>query len=185
MRITGGVLKNRIVKCPKGVIRPAMDRMRLSIFSIIGELTSFSFLDLFSGSGLCALEACSRGAHPVVLVEKDAGKFSTILENVSMAENRIECKRMSVELFIKRNSRTFDFIYIDPPFPYKFHNELLASIASSPTTHEGSVVIMHRPREKEGQEIAGLQKVDERQYGRSIVDFYQCLAKVTLHTHPN
>ena len=173
MRITGGVLKNRIVKCPKGVIRPAMDRMRLSIFSIMGELEGCSFLDLFSGSGLCALEASSRGADPVVLVEKDALKFSTILENVSMAEHRIECKRMSAELFIQRNAKAFDFIYIDPPFPYKFHSELLEQLASSPTTYEGSVVIMHRPREKTMQEIDGLQKVDERHYGRSIVDFYK------------
>ena len=173
MRITGGSLKNRLVKCPKGIIRPAMDRMRLSIFSIMGELSDCSFLDLFSGSGLCALEASSRGANPVVLVEKDADKFPTILENVSIAEHRIECKRMSVELFIKRNSRSFDFIYIDPPFPYKFHNELLSTLAISPATHEGSVVIMHRPREKESQEILGLQKIDERHYGRYIVDFYK------------
>lgn len=173
MRITGGSLKNRIVKCPKGVIRPAMDRMRLSIFSIMGELVDCSFLDLFSGSGLCALEAASRGAHPVVLVEKDITKFPTILENVSIAEKRIECKRMSVELFIKRNTKAFDFIYIDPPFPYKFHSELLIELASSPTTQEGSILIMHRPREKEMQEIQGLEKVDERHYGRSIVDFYR------------
>jgi len=139
----------------------------------MGELSDCSFLDLFSGSGLCALEASSRGANPVVLVEKDADKFPTILENVSIAENRIECKRMSVELFIQRNSKAFDFIYIDPPFPYKFHNELLTMLASSSTTHEGSVVIMHRPREKDMQEIDGLQKVDERRYGRSIVDFYK------------
>lgn len=180
MRITGGTLKNRIVKCPKGTIRPAMDRMRLSIFSIMGELASSSFLDLFSGSGLCALEASSRGADPVVLVEKDALKFATILENVSIAEHRIECKRMAAELFIKRNAIAFDFIYIDPPFPYKFHNELLSSIASSPTVHEGSIVIMHRPREKESKEILGLQKIDERHYGRSIVDFYKSVIQQEL-----
>ena len=173
MRITGGSLKNRIVKCPKGIIRPAMDRMRLSIFSIMGEISDASFLDLFSGSGLCALEAASRGANPVVLVEKDALKFSTILQNVAMAEHRIECKRMSAELFIQRNTKAFDFIYIDPPFPYKFHTELLCKLAYSPTTCEGSIVIMHRPREKNIQEVQALQKIDERRYGRSIVDFYK------------
>ena len=121
MRITGGALKNRLVQCPKGVIRPAMDRMRLSLFSILGNIAELSFLDLFSGSGICALEAASRGAKPVVAVEKDVIKFGTLLNNVSIAENKIMCKRMSTELFIKRNTQVFDIIYIDPPFPYKFH----------------------------------------------------------------
>ena len=60
MRITGGKLKGRIIKCPDGVIRPAMDRMRESVFSIIGDLTDKSWLDLFSGSGTIAIEAVSR-----------------------------------------------------------------------------------------------------------------------------
>ena len=51
-----------------------MDRMRESLFSILGDLSGRSFLDLFSGSGLVGLEAASRGADPVDLVEKDPGK---------------------------------------------------------------------------------------------------------------
>ena len=40
MRITGGVLSGRIIKCPDGVIRPAMDRMRESLFAILGDLST-------------------------------------------------------------------------------------------------------------------------------------------------
>ena len=175
MRITGGTLKNRIVQCPKGVIRPAMDRMRLSLFSILGDVMGLSFLDLFSGSGICALEAASRGANPVVSVEKDVIKFGTLLDNVSIAEQRIQCKRVSVELFIKRNTQVFDIIYIDPPFPYKFHKELLTTLSNSLTCKQGSLILMHRPKEKPNGEIEGLTKIDERHYGRSIVDFYKKL----------
>ena len=71
MRITGGVLRGRIIKCPDGIIRPAMDRMRESVFSILGDLSGKSFLDLFSGSGTIAIEAVSRGASQVELCEKD------------------------------------------------------------------------------------------------------------------
>lgn len=173
MRITGGSLKNRIVQCPKGIIRPAMDRMRLSLFSILGNIAGCSFLDLFSGSGICALEASSRGANPVVSVEKDEIKFGTLLTNVSISENKISCKRMSAELFIKRNKDAFDIIYIDPPFPYKFHTELLTTLSSFPTCKEGSLILMHRPKEKPNDKIEGLVKIDERHYGRSIVDFYK------------
>ena len=71
MRITGGELKGRIIKCPDGIIRPAMDRMRESVFAVLGPLNGASFLDLFSGSGTIAIEAVSRGASSVELVEKD------------------------------------------------------------------------------------------------------------------
>ena len=50
MRITGGTYHGRRVECPPGIIRPAMDRMRESLFSILGNLNENSFFDLFSGS---------------------------------------------------------------------------------------------------------------------------------------
>ncbi len=79
MRITGGTIRGRRVVCPPGVIRPAMDRMRESMFSILGPLDGFSFLDLFTGSGLVGLEAWSRGARPVVLVEKDCCRLFALV----------------------------------------------------------------------------------------------------------
>jgi len=173
MRITGGALKNRIVICPKGIIRPAMDRMRESIFSILGNIQGSSFLDLFSGSGICALEAASRGAYPVSLVEKDAIKFPTILKNVLISPKRIECKRMAVELYIKRNKDAFDIVYVDPPFRYKFHSQLLKDISNSSSVKKGSLILLHRSKESVIDAIEKLEKVDERHYGGSIVDFYR------------
>ncbi len=174
MRITGGSLKGRIVECPAGVIRPAMDRMRESLFAILGDLSGKSFLDMFSGSGICALEAASRGAHPVFLVEKDSLKVKTVFDNVSIAEHRIECKFMAVELFMKRTKETFDIIYFDPPFPYKFHENLIKQSGELPVLKNGGLAIMHRPKEREMCEVIGnMTRVDQRIYGRSIVDFYR------------
>jgi 16S rRNA G966 N2-methylase RsmD len=62
-----------------------MDRMRESMFSILGSLEGQSFLDLFAGSGVVALEALSRGAIKALLVEKDPGKRKTIMENLQIA----------------------------------------------------------------------------------------------------
>lgn len=161
-----------------------MDRMRESVFSILGDLSGLSFLDLFTGSGVCGLEAYSRGAYPVYLVEKDADKFPVLLKNVSMADKKLECKRMPAETFIKRAKVSFDIIYLDPPFPYKFHVELLKKIEESKILKEGGLVMMHRPSEKAmPQTIGSLTKRDERIYGRSIVDFYRkenyCMRFVT------
>lgn len=173
MRITGGTLCGRTVSVPAGVIRPAMDRMRESLFAILGDLTGKAFLDMFSGSGICALEAASRGADPVYLVEKDPIKVETIFKNVSIAPIRIECKFMSVELFLKRSKQAFDIIYLDPPFPYKFHENLIEMTGNLPVLKQGGLAVMHRPKEREMRDTLGcMRKFDERVYGRSIVDFY-------------
>lgn len=177
MRITGGELKGRIISCPDGVIRPAMDRMRESVFAIIGDLTGKSFLDLFSGSGTIAIEAVSRGAEKVDLVEKDRIKIDTILANVSLTEEsmnkKIRCHFMPVEYFLKRCKEQFDYIFCDPPFPYKFHKNLIEIISENNLLTEKGIVLIHRPEEKPLPEnISNLKRIDQRIYGRSIVDFY-------------
>ena len=174
MRITGGTLKNRHVVCPNGTIRPAMDRMRESLFAILGDLDGKSFLDLFTGSGMCGLEAYSRGAYPVVLVEKDQDKFPILLKNAALAEKKLDCKCMPVELYLQRTKESFDIIYLDPPFPYRFHYELLCAIAEKPVLTASGLVLIHRPKEKElPDHILSLSRIDKRIYGRSIVDFYK------------
>jgi 16S rRNA (guanine(966)-N(2))-methyltransferase RsmD len=172
MRITGGMLAGRRVEVPEGEIRPAMDRMRESVFAVLGDLSGFSFLDVFSGSGVIALEAVSRGAAPVEAVEKDPVKRKTLLKNVSLSPVRISCRFMAAELYIKRAKGSFDVIFCDPPFPYKYKKSLLASIAASPLVHPGSRILLHRPREDGYNKIEGLSLETSRVYGRSVVDFF-------------
>lgn len=178
MRITGGQLKGRNIECPDGIIRPAMDKMRESFFAILGSLNGRSFLDLFSGSGTIAIEAVSRGAERVVLCEKDTRKINTVLKNVSITEtimsNKIECKFMSVELFLKRQKEKFDIIFCDPPFPYKFHEQLVGIIGNQSILTKDGVLLIHRPSERKMADIIfNLYKVDTRVYGHSIVEFYK------------
>jgi len=176
MRITGGKLKGRRIDVPKGSldIRPAMDSMRESLFAILGDLEGLSFLDLFSGSGILALEAASRGAHPIVCVEKDGDKFPLLLKNVSIAERRIECHSMPAERFLLRNKTAFSMVFLDPPFPYAYRRELLAKLGEGPTVKTGGLVLIHFPKEDRLPDTTGsLGLEDERVYGRSIVRFYR------------
>lgn len=178
MRITGGQLKGRVIKCPDGVIRPAMDRMRESVFAILGDLAGKSWLDLFSGSGTIAIEAVSRGAERVELCEKDRLKIKTVLDNVSITEKemgvKIKCRFMAVELFVKRCKSQYDYIFFDPPFPYKFHEQLIAEAAKRNLLLPGGVIMVHRPEEHFMPDtIENLVRFDQRVYGRSIVDFYK------------
>jgi len=149
-----------------------MDRMRESIFAVLGDLTGASFLDIFSGSGIIALEAASRGAAYIEAVEMDPLKRKTLLENVKISPVRINCRFMSAELYVKRSKQPFNFIFCDPPFPYKYKWELIQSIAASPLVKEGSLLLLHCPRE-DLREIPKCKLIleDTREYGRSIVVF--------------
>lgn len=151
-----------------------MDRMRESVFAVLGDLTGRSFLDLFAGSGILALEASSRGAHPVVCVEKDAGKLPLLLRNVSIAERRIECHRMPAELFLRRSRAVFSVIFLDPPFPYAHRSDLLEVISKRGLVVEEGLVLVHYPEEAALPDRQGfLETTDERKYGRSRVRFYR------------
>lgn len=184
MRITGGLLKGRMTTVPDGrmAIRPAMDRMRESIFDIIGpSLGGKSFLDLFSGSGTIAIEAVSHGASSVSLCEMDKSKAKIVLKNVAMCEEvgvRVNCHFMAVELYLKRCREKFDYIFFDPPFPYKYRRELLETADERSLLNPGGRLLIHYPHEDPlPEKIGGLERVDQRVYGRSIVDFYKNVQK--------
>jgi 16S rRNA (guanine(966)-N(2))-methyltransferase RsmD len=174
MRITGGSLRGRQVKIPNGIIRPAMDRMRESVFGVLGDLTGLSFLDIFSGSGIIALEAASRGAADIEAVEMDPLKRKILLENVKISPVRIFCRFMSAELYVKRAKRPFQVIFCDPPFGYRYKWELIESIASSPLMNSGSRLLLHRPREDTEHGLSlKIPRRETREYGRSVVDFFE------------
>jgi len=161
---------------PDGVIRPSMDQMRESVFACLGDLTGRSFLDIFSGSGIIALEAASRGASDIEAVENDPLKRKTLLDNVTISPVRIHCRFMSAELYVQRAKRSFDIIFLDPPFPYQFKWELIARIAASALAAPGTAILLHRPRQDyQKEEIAPLTKQDSREYGRSVVDFFNVM----------
>ena len=174
MRITGGFLGGRQVKVPGGQIRPAMDRMRESVFAVLGDLSGKSFLDFFSGSGIIALEAASRGASFIEAVEADHSKRAILLENVKISPVRINCRFMPVELYIKRAKQRFDLIFCDPPFRHMYKRELLLAISSSILMDKGSLLLLHHPKEEHfDEEPENLVKIDSREYGRSVVSFYK------------
>jgi 16S rRNA (guanine(966)-N(2))-methyltransferase RsmD len=153
-----------------------MDRMRESVFAVLGDISGLSFLDIFSGSGIIALEAASRGAVDLEAVEMDGQKRKTLLENVSISPVRITCRFMAAELYVKRAKRGFDIIFCDPPFPYRFKWELIEHIAASPLVKNGSRLLLHRPRQDFRENPPPfLVREDRREYGRSVVDFFRGL----------
>jgi 16S rRNA G966 N2-methylase RsmD len=108
-------------------------------------------------------------------VEKDPVKRETLLRNIAMSPVRVRCRFQPVELYVQRAKRPFDIIFCDPPFPYRWKKALVTGIAGSVLMRPGSRLLLHRPRGDEVGEgvIAGLSLYDRREYGRSLVDFFQ------------
>lgn len=115
IRITGGSLRGRVLArpVPSGV-RPTSGRVREAVFSILGQdLEGWAVLDMFGGSGLMALEAASRGARPVHVVEKDP----RIAEGI-----RANAGALGVDLRVRVGDAAridlpdADLIYADPPY---------------------------------------------------------------------
>jgi len=173
MRITGGSYRGRVVRCPPGVIRPAMDRMRESLFAILGDLSGSSFLDLYAGSGVVGIEAASRGAEPVVFVEKDPGKRAMLLANTSFLTQARRIHIMPVERYLARSRERFDYIFLDPPFGQKGLEQVQGSIVTRGLLAPGGLLLAHLPRERlPAEPPEGLRLADRREYGRSVLLFY-------------
>ena len=87
---------------------------------------------------------------------------------------KIQCHFMPVEYFIKRCKNQFDYIFFDPPFPYKFHEQLIADADKKGILKPDGMIMVHRPEEHfMPEKIGNLTRCDQRIYGRSIVDFYK------------
>src|SRR6202046_4143909 len=87
MRITGGSLRSRAIRAPRGhSTRPTSDRVRESLFGILesaGVVRGARVLDLYAGTGALALEALSRGAARAVLVESSREALVAVRGNVA------------------------------------------------------------------------------------------------------
>ncbi len=176
MRVTGGKYLRRNLSCPPGIIRPSMDRMRESVFSCLGTLDGESFLDLFSGSGIIAVEAASRGAKSIALVEGDRGKKATIEKNLSFVEEDKRLFIRDVFSFIQTTSLKWDNIFADPPFDMGNKTRILSIISERGLLNPKGLFMIHFPAEERKEwplRAKDIALIDERKYGRSLVLFYK------------
>lgn len=123
-RIIGGSAGGRRIAAPKGHhTRPTTDRVREALFSAVeswcGTLSGLRFLDLYAGSGAVGLEAWSRGAGVVTLVESDRRAARLITDNaraLGFGKADVVCAAVPSALS-NPPSAPYDVVYADPPYP--------------------------------------------------------------------
>ncbi|BCL76914.1 hypothetical protein JHS3_26500 [Jeongeupia sp. HS-3] len=119
LRIIGGDCRRRIVHFPDGDgLRPTPDRVRETLFNWLGqELTGKRCLDLFAGSGALGLEAASRNATRVVMVEKSKPAYTALVSNRDILKlNRVELVHADAMAWLVRSGDEFDIAFVDPPY---------------------------------------------------------------------
>jgi 16S rRNA (guanine(966)-N(2))-methyltransferase RsmD len=148
--------------------------MRQSLFSILGDMEGLSFLDLFSGSGIIGVEAASRGARPVLLVEKDPRKRAIIQKNIAFVESPIELLIAPVDRFLRTDRRSWNLIFLDPPFNFAAKGEVLEEACQPPHLADEGLAIIHlHTAEKLSTERPGLELADRKTYGQSLLLFFR------------
>lgn len=178
MRVITGKAKGRRLKSvPNDKTRPITDRAKEALFSIINYyVTKSRFLDLFAGTGQVGIEALSRGASEVVLVEKAGLAIQTIYDNLEHTELEADARVVQADVFdfLKRDARPFDFIFVAPPQYRGLWAKTLGMIDAQPAwLHEdGWVVVQIDPQEFETLDFENLVLFDQRSYGKVMLCFY-------------
>jgi 16S rRNA (guanine(966)-N(2))-methyltransferase RsmD len=173
MRITGGNLAGRVLRAPRSGARPTADRVREAVFARL-DPSDATLLDLYAGSGALGIEALSRGAAHCVFVEHSVQCAAVLRENLASLElgPRAEVIVADAVRAIRRlaeGGRRFDLALLDPPYASEEVGRALAALAGSELLPDGAMVVIETSRRKPPAPVAGLEAVDERRYGDTLI----------------
>jgi 16S rRNA (guanine966-N2)-methyltransferase len=181
-RIIGGAGKGRRLKTAGGdSTRPTGARVRQSLFDILAPFISgCRFLDAFAGNGGVGLEALSRGAAKVVLVDKASAAVEAAKENaraLAGAGGEVQVFRQDARTAIGAladQGMQFDVVYLDPPYASDLYEPLLALLGEGPLLAEGGVVVAeHFHKRALPETIGALIRTREKNIGAHCLSFYR------------
>jgi len=181
-RIIAGASKGRRLKAPKGQLtRPTGSRVRQTLFDILApRVHGCRFLDAFAGGGGVGLEALSRGASRVVLVEASRSAVEAIRENARAlvgAGGEVQIFHQDARIALAALSDSgvrFDIVYLDPPYESSLYEPLLEQIGETKLLEaDGIVVAEHFHKRVLPETIGGLTRVRSARVGDHRLSFYR------------
>lgn len=154
-------------------VRPTTGMVLQALFNILGDMRGRSFLDLFSGTGRVAFEACLRGADPVVSVELLRNRSKEI-----WSKNRYDGHtHLSMDVrkglsWVARRDMVFDFVFADPPYGEKWGSSLPDLLASKRSiVAKSGVIVIERSVDDDLVIVDPWIVKGERKYGKSMLSF--------------
>ncbi|TCL69348.1 16S rRNA (guanine(966)-N(2))-methyltransferase RsmD [Hydrogenispora ethanolica] len=179
MRVIAGKYRGRAINGPKHKgVRPTADRVKEALFNIIGiKIMDAAFLDLFAGTGAIGIEAFSRGATAVTMVDENLSSIRLIQENckILLTEDRPRILHLPASRALKlfdREGMTFDLIFLDPPFQAGLLTDTINAIADLNLLKPHGQLVAEHPRDVRFEGIR-LKLFDERNYGDIGLTFFK------------
>ncbi|WP_034448002.1 16S rRNA (guanine(966)-N(2))-methyltransferase RsmD [Butyrivibrio sp. AE2032] len=184
-RVVTGRFRGAVLQAPEGdKTRPTTDKVKEALFSIIQAYVPDSeFLDLFAGSGQIGIEALSRGAKRVVLVERSGQAASVIAKNLSKIrmddsdEIRLHKKSVAQALeLMGQGGERFDIIFMDPPYkdvPLRLEEATKIISDFGMLKEDGMLIVEHDKDCEIPEELNGLKRVRSCSYGITVITFFK------------
>lgn len=173
MRVVAGRYKGRRLYAPPGRdTRPTADRVRESLFQLLGPLDGLRVLDLFAGSGALAIEALSRGAAHAVLVDNDPKALAVARRNLDAVGATADLHRRDALAFLRDYAGDpFDLVLLDPP--YSSGGRLAGGLADRLPHVLSDDARIVTESDKRAPLTLGLPLVDERIYGGTRIAIHR------------
>ncbi len=178
VRIIGGQWKrSKLPVSDRPGLRPTPARVRETLFNWLGQdLSGLRCLDAFAGTGALGLEAASRGALEVVLVEQDPG----LVHQLSATKTRLKADAVRVErgdgvaALRQRSGQGLDVVFLDPPFGDDGNEPLYQTAlqAARQALRDDGLIYLEAPRAWSDDELARLGLQLHRQGKAGAVAFH-------------
>lgn len=177
MRLLNGKLKGKkLATCNVQSIRPAMALVRKSIFDSLGSFVQDAdILDLCAGTGILGIEALSRGAKSLTVVDSSRYAIKLILKNLNLCG--LKAKVIQDELPKTLNKKFFedkkyDLIFLDPPYGNEdFVKETLLIIAKKSLLKEDGFILIETEKRADYEIPEEYKLKNEKIYGNTKVRF--------------
>ena len=185
MRIIAGLYRGRRILPPSGrTTRPITDRVKESLFAILGErVRGAKVADIFAGTGSLGLEAISREAESCLFVEKDRGALRILRENIDSlgvaSKASISAKNAWYFAKFAHPYKPLDLVFLDPPYLDSRDSgddsplaKLLVGLAEpNQLSEDATVVIRHESANPCLDRYDRLVLTDSRRYGSMALSF--------------
>ncbi len=173
MRVIGGEFRSRRLKTVAGrMVRPTPDRLRESLFNVIAtRLAGKVFVDAYAGSGAVGIEAFSRGAGQVILIEKNPEAIAVIRENLAalgIRQGVVVARGAAAKMLPKY---VCDIAFVDPP--YEQTNEYEEALAALDASGCPLVIAQHESRFEMAEEYGRLRRVRVLRQGDNSLTFFE------------
>ena len=180
MRVIAGSLRGRRIGAPPGLgTRPTSDRVRESLFNLLGPLPrAAAVLDLYAGSWALGIEALSRGAAHVTFVERDRVALRTLRGNLEALRIRDRSRVIAADAGSPTRIAPgrYDLILADPPYDATT-SERIVTQGADLLAPGGVLALEHADEDPAPEPPESLAVWKSRRYGRSRVTLYSRSAK--------